>query len=1528
MADASKRRSILPGASSRSVRPSTGAPASPSAAAADVFTGGRKKKPETSAADAAAAAEFAEKKWVWIPDKDAGYLPAWVIREEDEGETSVCNLSDGQLRKVPTFELNKMNPPKFEKVEDIADLTFLNEASVVHNLRQRYNSGLIYTYSGLFLVAVNPYHALPIYTDTIVAAYNGKRREENAPHVFALADGAIRSMLDAKENQSLLITGESGAGKTENTKKVIQYLAAIAADAAQPAAATATAAFTAHQRDASAATGLVRTGSSRQVLDHLNGIEAIGAKRLGLLERQILQANPILEAFGNAQTIRNNNSSRFGKFVRIEFTSLGAIAGANIDWYLLEKSRVTNRSPKERSFHIFYQLLRGADADLRSRLLLSNSPDDYGYLRGTRKDVEGVDDHEEWKALNEAFKVVGFSDEERLNMLRIVAAILHIGNIQVADDRSEQARITNAAAVEKVCHVLGLPEQELNKALLRPRVKAGREWVTQSRTKKQVIDEMAALCKTMYEKTFASLVERVNRALDRPTSKSTFIGVLDIAGFEIFEVNSFEQLCINYTNERLQQFFNHHMFVLEQEEYARESIEWDFVNFGLDLQPTINLIESSNPIGILSCLDEECIMPKATDLTFTEKLNRIWGTNKDGAANDSVSAALSLEAGVAHGSTKFLSARFAQGFTVKHYAGNVEYRTEGWLDKNKDPLNDNLTRVMSESTDRFVAGLFAEYAADDEAPVSGNNGAGPSPPKRRIKRGAFRTVAQRHKEQLSSLMSQLSSTQPHFVRCIVPNPNKKPGVMDVPLVLEQLRCNGVLEGIRIARLGYPNRLLFSEFRNRYEVLTPGIIPQGYMDGRKASQRMVEALQLEPSSFKIGTSKIFFKAGILALLEERRDSHLYDIFSRFQAACRMFTARRQMKKILNRAAAVRTIQRNARLYVELREWPWWQLYTKVRPLLTATRHDEELKRKQNELALLKERADRDLKEKEALETLRHSLETDKKKVETELESERALSLDKDVLLARSKERELALEEELAALQADVDLLDSQLERMMAQQKESETGRTELKAALDAAQERLMTLQNAQNEWSVRESSLTADMDKHTGELQRLTNERGAIESERKMLERKLVEREQDLDRLQTRLTASLTEAESKLAAEVKARAEERERLSKLEAQSLESARAEAAALTTAEKSQRVAEEELRQLRDLNSTSERSLAELQRAKEAIDKQLQHTLTKQQGLEDAVLELERSNTHLKSTADQLAVELSAETKRRELAESKTKSHIQAHDILQQHMTVRDKELAKLREELKQANAEMKRLQSMQSKTIVEHVHVLEEAKRYTDRQLAEAQAKLQELAQYTRTLEKSKARLISDNEDLNRQIGQLQQTNHRLPVKNGGGVDETTVKRMEVQVKDLTAQLREAKRERDEALSASRRKDLQLDDTLSRSSRGYESRIIDLEREVRNAHAARSNAFANLEDLVAYSDPNLDDGSFRRRLLNELRAGNAAMEAEFVAKQDMLRSHKASNANGGMGMGSPSAARYIGTTPKVGGATTATGVPAKYR
>ncbi|RKP20185.1 hypothetical protein ROZALSC1DRAFT_12995 [Rozella allomycis CSF55] len=544
-----------------------------------------------------------------------------------------------------------MNPPKFEKVEDMADLSYLNEASVLHNLKQRYFSSLIYTYSGLFLVTVNPYHRLPIYSDQVVKMFKGKKRIEMPPHIYAVTDNAYRDMIQNHENQSILITGESGAGKTENTKKVIQYLTSITSD---------------------------KMTSS------------------GCLEEKIILANPILEAFGNAQTIRNNNSSRFGKFIRIEFNNAGAIAGGNIERYLLEKSRVVYQTSKERNYHIFYQFLKGAPVELRKKFLIDGTVNDYAYVKSSNKNIEGVDDTSEYKNLVEAMNVMNFHQNEQEDYFRIISAILHLGNLNIEEDKENQAQINDMAVVEKLCHILGVQVSDFVKGLLRPVIKAGRDWVSQARTASQVVYSVEALAKSLYERMFGKLVDRINQEIDLPGNKSTFIGVLDIAGFEIFQNNSFEQLCINYTNEKLQQFFNHHMFILEQEEYKKENIEWNFIDFGHDLQPTIDLIEKSNPVGIFSCLDEECVMPKATDKTFTEK---IWGIWK-GKSN------------------KFETPRFGESFTLVHYAGKVEYSTKNWLDKNKDPLNENITKLLANSSENFVSKLFEDYLGNEDDIVS------------------------------------------------------------------------------------------------------------------------------------------------------------------------------------------------------------------------------------------------------------------------------------------------------------------------------------------------------------------------------------------------------------------------------------------------------------------------------------------------------------------------------------------------------------------------------------------------------------------------------------------------------------------------------------------------------------------------------------------------------------------------------------------------------------------------------------------
>ncbi|KAK4049374.1 class II myosin [Microbotryomycetes sp. JL201] len=1026
-----------------------------------------------SAKEAALLAEWSAKTRVWVPDTAQGFVRGWIVKEEHDMST-VAFDSGESVRQIPSVELSRVNPPAFDGADDIAELTFLNEASVVHNLKTRYEEATIYTYSGLFLVAVNPYRPLPLYTADIVAQYKRGRRSANPPHVFAVAEEAWQQMTAHGESQSILVTGESGAGKTETTKKVIHYLATIAS-------------------------GSLPASSS---FDRLVQAEATPALNgLGQLERKIIEANPILEAFGNAQTMRNDNSSRFGKFVRIFFNAAGAIVGANIDWYLLEKSRVTGRAPGERNYHVFYQLLRGADAATRKRLLLEPEAALYEYLKHSSSQVAGIDDGVEWRHLCSALQTVGFSSTEQDNLFRVVAAILHLGNVQVAG--SEQAHLVNPAQLEKIAYLLGLNESQLGNALVRPKVKAGREWVTQARSPKQVADELAALSKTLYEKMFGAIVDIINAALGQPTTK-TFIGVLDIAGFEIFETNSFEQLLINLTNEKLQQFFNHQAFVLEQEEYAREEISWDFVNFGLELQPTIDLIESTNPMGILSCLDDETFMPKGSDKQFTEKLDTLAKAKPPMPAF-----------------AKYTPSRIEQGFTISHYAGKVEYRSDGWLTKNRDPLNDNLASVMANSKDMFIAGLFSEFAEQDTALVEG--------PRARVRRGAFRTVGQRHKEDLTALMNQLNATQPHFVRCIVPNSRKQPGLVDIPLVLTQLRCNGVLEGIRIARIGYPNRLPFAEFRRRFGILAPSVPSHRstFIDGKEACSTILRALELDDQSFKLGLTKVFFKAGILAELEGRRDDRLADIVTRLQATCRRHIVRRQANRVLNRAAAVETIQRNARVYLALRQWPWWKLYQQVRPLLAAARSDEEMKRKEQELAHAKEKAEREAAERERLQEAAAAMEAQKTAIEKLLAGERTLLADRDAALQRGVEREAELKERLVAVESELSAVKQELDEASTVKKSLDERIAHLDAAQCNQRKLLETLQMEQVAWKAKEIQLASQTSVKTEEWKRVISERDSNLMTITDLKRQLSEERQDRKREEARIVAASTALENKL-----------------------------------------------------------------------------------------------------------------------------------------------------------------------------------------------------------------------------------------------------------------------------------------------------------------------------------------------------------------------------------------------------------------
>jgi myosin protein heavy chain len=946
----------------------------------------------------------------------------------------------------------------------MAELTHLNEASVVHNLHMRYQADLIYTYSGLFLVAINPYCPLPIYTNEYINMYKGQSREETKPHIYAMADEAFRNLVDEGENQSILVTGESGAGKTENTKKVIQYLAAVA-----------------HSDSP------VKKGTQ-----HSN------------LSQQVLRANPILEAFGNAQTVRNNNSSRFGKFIRIEFTRTGTIAGAFIDWYLLEKSRVVRLNAHERNYHIFYQLLKGADRRMKQDFLLDDlDVEDFAYTRDGHDTIAGVSDRDEWNLLIEAFNIMGFSDKEQVSILRTIAAVLHLGNITVVKESraADQARLgpDAHAHAEKVCKLLGIPVEPFLQGLLHPRVKAGREWVEKVQTPEQVRLAIDALSKGIYERSFGDLVTRINRQLDRTgmgMDDSHFIGVLDIAGFEIFEENSFEQLCINYTNEKLQQFFNHHMFVLEQEEYAREQIEWKFIDFGHDLQPTIDLIELPNPIGIFSCLDEDCVMPKATDKSFTEKLHSLWDRK----------------------TPKYRPSRLGQGFMLTHYAAEVEYSTEGWLEKNKDPLNDNITRLLAASTDKHVSALFADCADSDDDPGATRS---------RVKKGLFRTVAQRHKEQLSSLMAQLHSTHPHFVRCIIPNHKKRPKQLSAPLVLDQLRCNGVLEGIRIARTGFPNRLPFSEFRQRYEVLCRNM-PRGYLEGQAAATIMLEKLGLDRSLFRVGLTKVFFRAGVLAELEEQRDALIREIMSRFQSVARGFTQRRIANKRLYRAEATRIVQRNFQVYLDLCENPWWRLLVKMKPLLGATRTSGEVKKRDEMIQKLNEKMKHEASERQRLDEERRNAHTEMQRIQQTLESERALALDKEEIFKRLQLRETELSDKLAGAIEDQEKLEDQLDDLLEAKKKAEQQAEKWRAQLEQAGLIIEKLENEKRELAEKLEDLDAQLNDLSQSQSQRSAEESRLSQEVKMLQSQMSLKDRKVHDLENKLLKVDQDLEVKLA----------------------------------------------------------------------------------------------------------------------------------------------------------------------------------------------------------------------------------------------------------------------------------------------------------------------------------------------------------------------------------------------------------------
>ncbi|KAK2515467.1 adult skeletal muscle myosin heavy chain [Columba guinea] len=865
------------------------------------------------------------------------------IQSRESGKVTV-KTEGGETLTVKEDQIFSMNPPKYDKIEDMAMMTHLHEPAVLYNLKERYAAWMIYTYSGLFCVTVNPYKWLPVYNPEVVLAYRGKKRQEAPPHIFSISDNAYQFMLTD----------------------------------------------------------------------------------------------------------------------------------------LLEKSRVTFQLKAERSYHIFYQIMSNKKPELIDKAF---------HL---------------FFLLQSAIDILGFSADEKTAIYKLTGAVMHYGNLKFKQkQREEQAEPDGTEVADKAAYLMGLNSADLLKALCYPRVKVGNEYVTKGQTVQQVNNSVGALAKAVYEKMFLWMVVRINQQLDTKQPRQYFIGVLDIAGFEIFDFNSLEQLCINFTNEKLQQFFNHHMFVLEQEEYKKEGIEWTFIDFGMDLAACIELIEK--PMGIFSILEEECMFPKATDTSFK---NKLYDQHLGKSSN-------------------FQKPKPAKGkaeahFSLVHYAGTVDYNITGWLEKNKDPLNETVIGLYQKSSVKTLALLFASYGGAEAEASGGGAGGGKKGGKK--KGSSFQTVSALFRENLNKLMTNLRSTHPHFVRCIIPNETKTPGAMEHELVLHQLRCNGVLEGIRICRKGFPSRVLYADFKQRYKVLNASAIPEGqFIDSKKASEKLLGSIDVDHTQYKFGHTKVFFKAGLLGLLEEMRDEKLAQLITRTQARCRGFLMRVEYQRMVERRESIFCIQYNVRAFMNVKHWPWMKLFFKIKPLLKSAESEKEMANMKQEFEKTKEDLAKSEAKRKELEEKMVKLLQEKNDLQLQVQAEADALADAEERCDQLIKTKIQLEakvKEVTERAEDEEEINAEL---TAKKRKLEDECSELKKDIDDLELTLAKVEKEKHATENKVKNLTEEMAALDETIAKLTKEKKALQEAH----------QQTLDDLQAEedKVNTLTKAKTKLEQQV-------------------------------------------------------------------------------------------------------------------------------------------------------------------------------------------------------------------------------------------------------------------------------------------------------------------------------------------------------------------------------------------------------------
>jgi len=720
-------------------------------------------------------------------------------------------------------------------VGDLVLLDEIGENSAYETIKKRYNADMIYSYIGDVVISVNPYKKIDIFTKNHIEDYKGRYIYERPPHIYALADGTFRGMMKDKVNHCVIISGESGAGKTEASKIIMQYVSEISA-----------------------------------------------TKSLTKIKDELLGSNPILEAFGNAKTLRNDNSSRFGKYMEIQFDVSGAPVGGQITIYLLEKSRVVGRAKGERSFHVFYGLL--TDDKRIKQYGLEKDPNAYTYLKNSECfKVDTINDTADWKEMTKSLNILKFTEEDQTLVFEIVAAVLRLGNLTFKVDadtkagQMETVHVANIDELKKCAALLHVDQSLLHNSLIYRSISTGAR-----RRQSNIgvpLDLVAAnycrdaLAKALYERLFLWIVEKINTEIQSNVRDTVSLGLLDIYGFEIFEKNSMEQFCINLCNEKLQQVFIELTLKSEQEEYVREGIEWTPVKY-FDNKTICDLIEKK-PVGIISFMDEACLMASSTDMTILEKLNANFKTH---AHYESFETTKSKAIGTTE-------------FRLKHYAGDVTYDVTGFIDKNKDTLFKDVQDLMSTSDHRLIAQLFPPVSDSKKRPE---------------------TAASQFRTAMGKLIATLLKCTPHYVRCIKPNDSKKPNLMDEERTRHQIRYLGLVENIRVRRAGFANRQEYERFFRRYKVTAKTTFPRWKGNEIDGSKEIIRFHNIPKEQFRLGKTKVFIKdPKTLFYFEEKRDSMIPYVCTQIQKIFRAWSVRTWYR----RTRAAMRIQAEWRAYLQ-------------------------------------------------------------------------------------------------------------------------------------------------------------------------------------------------------------------------------------------------------------------------------------------------------------------------------------------------------------------------------------------------------------------------------------------------------------------------------------------------------------------------------------------------------------------------------------------------------------------------------------